>query len=484
MGTTLIAGADWIIGWDEGRGSHVYLQGADLAFREGEIIHVGRSFPGKVDRRIEGRGRLVMPGLVDIHSHPASEPLYKGYNEEARSARLGMSGLYEYMPVVRPDREGARWAAEYAYSEAMLSGVTTLVDLSVPWEGWLDLAGRSGLRVGIAPMYRSARWYTPNGFSVEYEWDVAAGEAALGEALALLEEAARSPEGRLIPVVSPSQIDTCTEGLLRESRAISDARGWPLTLHAAQSMVEFQEMTRRHGLTPIEWLEHLEFLGPRTTIAHAIFLDHHSWLRWPTRRDLDILALREASVAHCPNVFARGGIALESFSRYRDKGVNIGFGTDTFPLNLIEEMRWGAILGRVVDGDYRAGLTRDVFEAATVGGARILGRDDLGRLAPGARADIVLVDCNHPAMQPVRDPLRSLVFSAREQAITDVFVDGEPVVSEGAVLTLDRERAAAELAPAQARAFARAPELDWAGRDVETLSPLSLPRGEARASAP
>ncbi len=473
--TTCIRAADWVIAWDEAEGRHAYLRDGDVVFEGETLRHVGARFEGPVDREIDGAGLMVMPGLVDIHSHPMSEPMNKGITDEVGSSRLGMSGLYEYMPAFRPDEEGVAASAELAYAELLMSGVTTLVDLSVAWPGWADLMARSGLRGVLAPMYRSARWYTPNGHEVLYEWDEAAGKQGLEGALSVIDRARQHPSGRLSGMLSPSQIDTCTEELLRDSLAAARERDLAIQIHAAQSVVEFNEMTRRHGITPIQWLEQIGFLGPDATIAHAIFLDHHSWVRWHGRRDLDLLAESGTSVAHCPTVFLRRGILLESLGEYLRAGVNCGLGTDTFPHNFLEELRHAGAMSRVASEDVWDLGAGDVLFAATIGGARALKRDDIGRLAPGAKADIVLVDTTHPAMRPTRDPLKSLIHGAAERAVRDVYVGGELVVRDGEVLTLDRAGAAQRVHEAQARAARRVPELDHAGRTADELVPPSLP---------
>src|SRR5579864_9239531 len=137
--------------------------------------------------------------------------------------------------------------------------------------------------------------------------------------------------------------------------------------------------------------------------------------------------------------------------RYRRAGVNMGLGTDVAPHNLIEEMRLAAILARISAGDINTVKTADLFHAATVGGATALLRNDIGRLAPGMKADVVLVDLKNVFMQPARDPLRSLVYTAADRAVRDVFVDGVQVVKSGRVLTLDHADALSRLTEAQAR---------------------------------
>jgi 5-methylthioadenosine/S-adenosylhomocysteine deaminase len=474
MPVTLVRNAAWAVAFDGQK--HLYRRDCDVAFDGDRIVHVGPGFAGEAARTIDGRGLMVMPGLVNIHSHPASEPFNKGWNDEIGSAKLYGSSLYEFMPLFRPDAEGAKAAATVAYCELLLSGVTTLVDLSVAWPGWLDLLGKSGLRGIVAPMYRSARWSTSNGHVVDYHWDEDAGRKAMEEALRLCDEAARHPSGRLSGMVAPAQIDTCTADLIRDSFAAAQERGLPFQIHAAQSVVEFHEITRRHGATPVEWLQSLGVLSERSIVGHGIFLDHHPGAgTWPKRDDLATLAATRTTVAHCPVVFQRRGIAMKSLGRYLARGVRMGVGTDTYPHNMLEEMRAALITSRLMSENVWDLRTTDVFDAATLGGARALGRTDVGRLAVDAKADIVLVDLRHFAMRPVRDPVRSLVYTAAERAVRTVFVNGEAVVEDGRVTTLDHDGAAAALEEAQRRVEGGVASLDWAKRDHAEISPYTFP---------
>ncbi|MCS6891629.1 MAG: amidohydrolase family protein [Rhodovarius sp.] len=475
MAVTLIRNADLVIAWDQGEKRHTYLPGADVAWRDGVLTFVGRGYDGPADTILNGRGLMVMPGLVNIHAHPTSEPMNKGLLDEIGSPGLYKSSLYEFMPIFRADAEAIPDCVRVALAELLLSGVTTLADLSMAHPGWLDLLAEAGMRVCIAPMFRSARWYTKNGHLVEYEWDEKAGVKAMEEAFALIERAEQHPSGLLFGMACPAQIDTCTPELLRDSRAEARRRGISWQIHAAQSVVEFHEITRRHGLTPIQWLHEQGLLDERAIIGHAIFLDDHPSTRWHTDRDLAILAETGATVAHCPTVFARRGITLKDFGRYRRRGVNLGIGTDTYPHNMLDELRLVAYLARTQAGNPRTMSTTDLFDAATVGGARALGREDIGRLAPGCRADIVVIDATHPRMQPAYDPLRSLIYAAGDRAVKDVYVDGRKVVADGEVLTIDFRQAAQHVAEAQKRVIARAPAQDWAHRPVERIAPPTFP---------
>lgn len=466
---TVIRNADLVVAWDGE--AHAYMPGADVAFADGVISFVGRGYTGAAETELDGGGMMVMPGLVNIHSHPSSEPMNKGLLDEIGSPGLYNSSLFEYMPLFRADADAVPHCVRIALCELLLSGVTTVVDLSVPHPGWLDLLGESGLRVCMAPMFRSARWFTRNGHVFEYDWDEAAGERAMAEALSLIDRAQQHPSGRLSGMVAPAQVDTCTEGLLRDSHAEATRRNLPWQLHAAQSVVEFHEITRCHGRTPIGWLDELGLLGPRSIIGHGIFLDDHPSTPWHTDTDLKRLADTGTTVAHCPTVFARRGITLRDFGRYLRAGVNMGVGTDTYPHNMLDELRLVAYLARTQAASPRTLTTTQLFDAATTGGARALGRADIGRLAPGCRADFVIVDATHPAMRPARDPVRSLIYAAGERAVRHVYVDGEPVVRDGEVLPMDYRAAAEALHEAQRRVLDRAPSLDWARRPVDQISP-------------
>jgi len=476
VATTVVRQAAWLVGWDGASGRHAYLKDADLAFSDDRIVHVGPGFEGPVGREIDGRGLFVMPGLVDLHSHPALEPAYKGVREEHGVPEMYMTGLYERATTFRTDAQGELAAAEVAFSELLLSGVTSLVDVSGVYDGWIDLLARSGLRGWVAPWYSSAAWKMEAGHKLGFTWDEPAGIAGMAQAEAFMAEAERHPSGRLSGMYSPGTIDTCTEALLRDTVAAAQASKRPYTTHIAQSVVEFNLMVERHGKTPVQWANDIGFLTPDALLAHAIFIDDHSWLHWRSRRDLAILAETGVTVAHCPTPFCRYGQLLEDFGRYLRAGVTMGIGTDTLPHNFLEEMRKTAVLARVAAGDIKTLDLADVLHAATIGGARALWRDDIGRLAVGAKADIVLVDLAHPHMRPVRDPLRSLVFSAAERAVRDVFVDGRQVVADGRVVHLDPDEAHDRLQEAQARMLADGPRRDFAGRDAETITPLSLPR--------
>lgn len=474
MTITLIRNAEWVIAWDEEENCHVYLQGADVAFDDDRIIHVGAPFEGTADIEVSGTRRMVMPGLINLHTHPSTMPAFKSVREELGNPQLYLSALYDGWNLFTPAPEDKVWAARYAYGEMLLSGVTTYVDMCFPFPDWVDAAADSGLRAFMAPLYQSASWRTDNGHELKYDWKDDDGRADMEEAIGVIDAAMGHNSGRLSAVVAPMAIDTCSLSLIGDSLAMARDKGLPFQLHAGEAMMEFLEITRRHGVSQVQLLARERMLGPDVTLGHGLFLDHHSWLHWSTRADIGLIADHQTSVAHCPTPFSRYGITLEHFGRYLEAGINMGIGTDSHPHNMLEEMRTAAIMCRVAAQDMHAVTTANIFNAATVGGAKALMRDDIGRLAPGAKADLVTIALDETSMMPVYDPIRSLIYTAADRAVRDVWVDGQRAVDNGRLTTMDMAEVAHHLSEVQARALEKVPERDRLKRKALQVAPLTF----------
>jgi 5-methylthioadenosine/S-adenosylhomocysteine deaminase len=215
-------------------------------------------------------------------------------------------------------------------------------------------------------------------------------------------------------------------------------------------------------------------LGPNAILGHAIVIGGSSWTNYPSG-DVAIMADAGCSVAHAVWVFARRGVVMESFASYRRAGVNMSLGTDTNPQSVIEAMRWAAVVSKIVERNTEATTAAHVFDAATLGGARALGRDDLGRIAPGAKADLVLWKGASWGMTPLRDPVKNIVYNATAEDIDRVWVDGRLVVDGGRVRGADERAILAALQAGGERMWPRMGPFDWAGRDADALSPQTYP---------
>ena len=166
---------------------------------------------------------------------------------------------------------------------------------------------------------------------------------------------------------------------------------------------------------------------------------------------------------------------MESFGDYVRAGINMGIGTDTTPHNMLEEIRKAGTFARISSRDINNVSTGMLLHAATVAGAKALMRDDLGKLAAGAKPDLVLVDLHHPDMMPARDPLRSLVFHAADRAVKDVYIAGRKIVADGKVTTLDHHDAGERLTELQEKMMKLTPGRDYRHRTTDEIAPLTLP---------
>ena len=477
MNTTVIRNADWMVAYDDKAGGHRYLRDGDVAFAGDKIASVGGTYAGEAGTIIDGRGLLVMPGLLDLHLHAYMEMHGKGFFEDLASKHMWMTQLFEYTWVLQEDEESAIAATQASVCDLLRSGCTTMAELycsGLPFDGWIDMLAATGIRTYVCPMVQSGHWYTPNGKDHVYSWYEQKGIQNLARALELIDEAIAHPSGRLHGMVGAAQVDTCTEELFHKCRQAAQDRHIPLQTHAAQSVMEFREMVRRHRKTPIEWLHDIGVLGPDTLLGHAINIDRHPWVNYHEQKDLERLASTGTTVVHCPRAFAQWGDMMRSLGGYRAAGVNMALGTDCYPHDMIEEMRIAGLMSKVASGHVDLLRTENVFEIATLGAAKALGRSDLGRISVGAKADIVLVDLRHPSLRPVHDPLRSLVYSGVAGAVRDVYVNGQQVVKDRKVLTMDQDDVLDRLEAGQKRALGRVPTVDWAHRTWDQISPLSL----------
>lgn len=472
MTVTHIKGADWVVGFD-GSG-HRYLRNADVVFSGDTITYVGKRYTGAADTVVDGSGKLVHPGLINTHGHASMEALKKGLLEDRGSSKLGMSGLFEY-PLRAHSREDVHVALRVGLTEMLKSGCTTVLEEGSHDLESVDVVEQTGIRAYTTRVYSNGRWFTSNGHRVDYDLDDARGERAMQESLDFTRAVNAAGKPRIRSMLSPLSPDACSKAILRETRKVADEEGLRVHVHCSQSVPEFHEMIRRHGQTPPEVLDECGLLAPDVSLGHLIFLNDHPWIGFQAANDFELVKASGANVDYAPWVFGRRGIIQYSFARWARAGVNISLGTDSFPQDMMHVMRWAAIFSKIADRDPHQGSAAQVFTAATLGGAKTLGREDLGRLAVGAKADVVMVDLDNLWMRPVRDPLRSLVFTATSRAVDKVFVAGELVVDGGRVLTQDEAQLVVELQAAAERTLEGSfPALDWAKRSPDEMFPYTF----------
>jgi cytosine/adenosine deaminase-related metal-dependent hydrolase len=201
----------------------------------------------------------------------------------------------------------------------------------------------------------------------------------------------------------------------------------------------------------------------------------HSRVDYPRGDELKILAETGATIGHCPHKCAKMAFAMESFDQYLESGVRIGLGTDTYPLDIVSEMRYASLISRLVDRKASGARAADVFNAATIGGASALGRSDIGRLAVGAKADVVIINLRTTRYGPARDPINALVEYGSGADVETVIVDGEVVVENGRSTRIHDDDLFAQAEVAAKRAWDNWPARDWNGRSVEQINPPAFP---------
>jgi len=253
------------------------------------------------------------------------------------------------------------------------------------------------------------------------------------------------------------------------------AIGAPIHTHAGGNLVEFQRIMDEYRKTPVRFLADIDFLDERTLLGHVVFTTAHEWAHYPFGDDLRLLAERGSTVGHCPYKYAKMAMTLRSFQRYLDAGVTLALGTDTFPLDIVSELRWASILAKVTDADYQAGLARDVFNAGTLGGCRFLGREDLGRLGPGAKADILLINLDHVGGPVYADPIKALVDSASGRDVDTVIVDGQVLVQGGRATRVDEDAVFAKAREATQHYWSRVSGWRWDRATVDQIIPPAFP---------
>jgi cytosine/adenosine deaminase-related metal-dependent hydrolase len=457
---------------------HQILRDGVVVYEDNKITHIGKSYRGSVDRTIDAKGKMIIPGFVNLHAHITQSPLSQGMKEDLPSHIVvpGSGTLSPNKWVPEPWMPEAM--AKSSLYELLKSGVTTLVELGAPdWLGYkesVDLLGESGIRSYISAGYRSASWQDR-----VLTHDNEIGYRQLENAISYYKQYEGSYYDRVRFILYPRTADLVSPEIFKESVRLSKKYDMPMETHAAQSIGEFKTIKERYGVNPIEYLYNLGVLTHRTILGHTIFITSHRLINENQEApELDLVAKTGATVAHCPWVFARLGRTMESYAKYRDRGINIGLGTDIFPQNMVNEIRLGAILSKVVDIDSVAGTAPDLFNSATVYGANALGRRDLGRIQVGAKVDLVLVSLGSIRMSPIRDPIRNLVYGATDQDIDTVIVDGKTIVEDGKVLGMDEHKLAKDLQRIGDHFIDTIPDRNKEGKTAEEISPISFPLWE------
>ncbi|MCA3264205.1 MAG: amidohydrolase family protein [Telmatospirillum sp.] len=470
--------AGWLVAWDGAQ--HVAIEGGRLVFRDRKILFAGDPTDPAcppADRTIDAGDKLVTPGLVNLHC-------IANLDAQVLRSDANVPGVPKPLAYVRGGDEPHYWnaadlraSAEYAMATLLKNGTTSFAMVTGGaaklWDehegepdAIADAADRFGVRAWIAHFFREAvDALQPDGTRTKL-WDEKRAFAGLERNVALIERLRARGNPRLTGFLFPYQAGNCSADLLRETMRQARALG---NVHVRTHIAEYAEdlaaSLARHGKAPLEWLIDTGMVGANVCLTHAIYTRDFA--------EVEALARTGISVCHCPLVNAREGDLLASFDRYRAAGINLGIGTDTFPPDLVEEMRVGSLLCKVADKKRGAGSVAAFFHAATIGGATALARPDLGRLAAGAAADICIWNVSEFRHGPADDPMRSLVHFGSGRDCDTVIVAGREVLKGGKIPGLDEAELMRRAQVAWDKYKRRL--ASWAGDAPDRIYPSALP---------
>ncbi len=430
--TLLVKNADVLVTMDVQRRE---IKGGGLYVEDNHVVSIGPSdtLPATADEVIDMAGHVVLPGLVNTHHH-----MFQSLTRAVPAAQD--CELFAWLKVLYPiwirlTPEMVRVSVRTAMAELMLSGCTTSSDHfylyanGVRLDDAIEAAQATGMRFhanrGSMSVGESKGGLPPDA-AVE---DEAAILTDTRRVIETFHDASRFSMLRI--VVAPCSPFSVTDDLMRESAALARSYGVSLHTHLAENDNDVAYSRERYGKTPSQYAEDLGWVGHDVWHAHCVKLDDHG---------IALFGRTGTGVAHCPCSNMRLASGIAPIRKMRRAGVPVGLGVDGSASNdtgnMIGEARQAMLLQRVGLGP-DAMSARDVLEIATLGGAKVLNRDDIGALAPGMAADFVAFDMRGIGYAgALHDPVAALIFGASAQVSLSV-INGKVTVREGKITTLD-----------------------------------------------
>jgi 5-methylthioadenosine/S-adenosylhomocysteine deaminase len=393
-----------------------------IAIKDGTITYAGKEAkapPMRAEKVIEGRGKVAMPGLVNCHTHSAMT-LFRGIAEDQPLQKWLKQTIWPLEEKLKPSDvyDGTLLGC----LEMIKSGTTTFADMYFNEDHVAMAVEKAGLRGVLAQGILEAGV-------------LSRGEKTLRESVNFAKKYDGYADGRVTAQLGPHALYTCSLPLLRKVRERATELKVGVHVHLAESEETVNLTKKKHGLSEVELLEKMGFLGPDVLAAHCIHL---------AKKEMRIMAKRNVKVSYNPVVnmkLAQGTARIKDLS---DLGVTVGIGTDgpasNNNLDMFESMKIAALLQKQYYKDPTVMPAQMVMKMATIDGARALGLEKtVGTLEAGKKADIILLDFKKPHLTPIHDPYANMVYSAHGSDVDTVIVDGKVLMEKRKVKTLDEE---------------------------------------------
>ncbi|UCC77224.1 MAG: amidohydrolase [Anaerolineales bacterium] len=406
---------------------------AAIGIEGAEIVALGPQVAGEARRTIDARGHVALPGLINCHTH-VYQSLIEGIGYDMHFDPWNWRYLFPIVSKMQP--EHAEISALLAALEMIKSGTTTVSDhwyLHTDFDNVRRVAKafeRAGMRHHVVYGLLD-QTFAGERIESEYMTMIQREDELLEQARAFVRD--WHGRGRTTAALGPGSTEDITPRLMRKTVQMADELGLGVATHVAGWEEVVSASYKQFGMRDLEYVHSVGLTGPKAIIIHAV---------WLSDREISILVETESKVVHCPVANMHLGYGVASVSQMLARGVTVGLGTDgaaSYTYDLFEVMKTAAMLQKVVHIDAEALTAEESLAMATCDGARVLGLSDVGSLAPGKRADLILVDFGQPHLMLTGRLAPKLVYSACGCDVVTSIIDGQLVMEDRRVLTLNEE---------------------------------------------
>jgi len=389
-----------------------------------EAVHIGsRQYSADDFHIIDAAGMAVMPGLINCHTH-AAMTLFRGYADDLPLMEWLEKKIFPLEEKLQP--EDIYWGTKLAVLEMIRGGTTCFADMYFMMDQAAEVVKETGIRASLSRGMTSFN----------------NGQKALEESIEFVKKYHGTAEGRITTMLGPHAPFTCTLELLQDVSNEAKKLGVGIHIHLAETLPEVEQIKEKYGKTPVEMVYDAGiFTANPVLAAHCVHV---------TDSDLKILAQEGVNVAHNPESNMKLASGIAPISKMIEMNINVGIGTDGAAsnnnLDMFQEMKSAALLQKVRTYDSTVISSYQALAMATSCGAKALGIDNMvGKIQAGLQADIILVDFNSPHLQPLHDVNAHLVYSAGAADVDTVIINGEVVMRNKVMKTIDEERVIFEI---------------------------------------